>query len=395
MKNYYKTLNGFKPNHLVFDDMPPEKNISPQSEDKQISATEHEAERVKTTKEILEGIQQDRTALAHEQATDLTLETKESDGDKLLKADTYILISRRGAGSKHNTAGWKGLALATDSVKVLNPRVKLIGGVEMVKVKLTHKLYSKPGAKERFRTYTGYIEKSQFKSSEQFTALAKEPKTPESKENVLINAQLKFKQLFEKYKLPGKQTKITTELNRTNIWTINYEKHDLVTRGGTVLQVTIFSENEPFRYLVGRETKNTLDDALKSAESILEKEIGTVSSPSAPPTLKPTELREDPREIELRDAQTKFIKLFKEYNRIPGISTNITKKTNPDRTWTISFEKNPWTPDNATIVEVTVDPTKEPIEYSVNQNPATGLEDALISTNTILHKEIGQKPLTP
>ena len=93
MLNFFRNLNSFKANRLVFGQETPD-HIPSQS------ASEHREE---TIKEIVKGVREERLALKEKIVTDIALETDESDKNHLLKESTYILISQKGKDSKHNT----------------------------------------------------------------------------------------------------------------------------------------------------------------------------------------------------------------------------------------------------------------------------------------------------
>ena len=157
MFQFHKPFS-FKANRLIFGE-----NDPLPSESEKLSAAER---RRLTSKEIYADANKRRQDIqAAETLAGQTLDTDETDKTHLLKENTYILISQKGEGSKNNAAGWRGFADTTDSIKILDRKIKKINGTEYVKVQLKHKLYTKPNSPAKFRTYVGYIERSKFKDS--------------------------------------------------------------------------------------------------------------------------------------------------------------------------------------------------------------------------------------
>ncbi|MEK7673486.1 MAG: hypothetical protein AAB373_06405, partial [Patescibacteria group bacterium] len=152
MLDFYKNINLFKSSRLVFGHETPDglpENTAAKS-------------RQETVHEIAKTVQQERQALMSKQETDLTIDTDRRDKGHLLKESATILISQNGTGSKHNSVGWRGLALPTDSIKILSKNITNIKGKEYVKVRVKHEIPSK-GENKKYRIYVGYIEKSAFK----------------------------------------------------------------------------------------------------------------------------------------------------------------------------------------------------------------------------------------
>ncbi len=129
-------------------------------------------------------------------------ETNATLGAKVeLKDDATILISEKGEGSKHNIAGWKGLAWKDDKVEILDHKIVKIGDARYVKAKVIHNLnkYKNPKQPE-YRTYTGYIETSSFKREEQEDLVGS---GSEAREAPLAGETLSIDEDFQPMKTPA------------------------------------------------------------------------------------------------------------------------------------------------------------------------------------------------
>lgn len=406
-----KNLSLFKSARLVFKALETsEPPAMPESKDTALTPAEHKAERAKTTKKILEGVKQDRAALSNEQGTALTLKTEENHGDKLLMEDTSILIAQRGTGSKHNEKGWKGLALTTDSVKVLDRQVKLINGVEMVKVKLSHKLYTKPGAKDRYRTYIGYVPKKSFDPSVKLRA--PEPDKSEREESIDRKAPNPIKHA---YLLTANFFK-----NHGARSAIDYP-HDFVVFGKKIhcnLQL-LYGTGIHDRLLVkikeDPKTKNPIlevyspinieaqdpDGKTQSLSKIaflgnflpttnnIKNFIAVMAKHKEARITKWTEeFKEKLRQKKLKTAKAKFKQLFAKYD-IKGASTGTTKGRDGKNKFVITYSRSGVSTGNQNLITATIDTSKDTFDYTVNGQHTHGLDATLRFAESILKREVG------
>lgn len=267
MQHFHNPL-GFRSSRLVFNHETPES--SPKS------AAERRAE---STREIIDDAKKTRLSIQGAEITEKAIETDER-SKHLLKEDTSILISQKGSGSKHNEAGWKGLALTTDDVTILDYNTRKINGKEYVKVKLNHKI---GGVKNRYRTYVGYIEKEAFKDSPDVQRLKamkegyEKAQVEMEKENKIkkeVKAlNKKFVKLFEQYKPVNASYANSVHQNQDNSWTIEYNSTDANLKNHNLIKLHIDTTQEPYEYTINGMHTRSADDAYLVAENILKREI--------------------------------------------------------------------------------------------------------------------------